>query len=78
MQGRHHAYEGISMDEVVFPTRVLATLGIETLILTNAAGGINESYHQGIWFVLKIILISPEEIRLLDLILVSWVHAFLI
>lgn len=47
LQGRFHAYEGLPMEEVVFPTRVLATLGIESLILTNAAGGINESYSSG-------------------------------
>jgi purine-nucleoside phosphorylase len=47
MQGRVHAYEGYSMAEVVFPTRVLALLGCTSLIVTNAAGGINRSYGQG-------------------------------
>ncbi|MGI4831247.1 MAG: purine-nucleoside phosphorylase [Janthinobacterium lividum] len=47
MAGRVHAYEGYSLDEVTFPTRVLALLGCETLILTNAAGGINTSYAEG-------------------------------
>ena len=47
LQGRIHAYEGHSMEEVVFSTRVLATLGIENLILTNAAGGINLDYSPG-------------------------------
>ena len=47
MQGRVHAYEGYSMAEVVFPTRVLALLGCTGLIVTNAAGGINKSYGQG-------------------------------
>ena len=47
LQGRLHGYEGLPMDEVVFPVRVLATLGIESLILTNAAGGINTSFIPG-------------------------------
>lgn len=47
LQGRLHAYEGLPMEEVVFPTRVLATLGVEKLILTNAAGGINLDYSPG-------------------------------
>jgi len=47
MQGRVHAYEGYSMAEVVFPTRVLALLGCTSLIVTNAAGGINRNYGQG-------------------------------
>jgi len=47
MQGRVHAYEGYSSEEVTFPIRVLARCGIHTLILTNAAGGIRETYAQG-------------------------------
>jgi purine-nucleoside phosphorylase len=47
MQGRVHAYEGYSMAEVTFPTRVLGLLGCIGLIVTNAAGGINKSYGQG-------------------------------
>jgi len=47
MQGRVHAYEGYSLQEVAFPTRVLGALGIKRLIVTNAAGGINTSYGQG-------------------------------
>lgn len=47
MQGRVHAYEGYGMEQVVFPSRVLAMLGCTKLIVTNAAGGINKSYGQG-------------------------------
>lgn len=47
LQGRLHAYEGHPMEEIVLAVRVLATLGIEYLFLTNASGGINENYHPG-------------------------------
>lgn len=47
LQGRLHAYEGLPMEEVVLPVRVLAALGIESLILTNASGGINTSFKAG-------------------------------
>ncbi len=46
-QGRIHAYEGHSFEEVVFPTRLLKTLGVKNLILTNASGGINSKYKAG-------------------------------
>ncbi len=47
LQGRYHCYEGLSMDDVVFPVRVLSTLGADKLLLTNAAGGINKDYKAG-------------------------------
>ncbi len=47
MQGRVHAYEGYPLSQVTFPTRVLGLLGCKTLIVTNAAGGINTGYRQG-------------------------------
>jgi len=47
MSGRFHSYEGYSMDEVTMPVRVMALLGVKTLILTNAAGGVNTGFNPG-------------------------------
>jgi purine-nucleoside phosphorylase len=47
MQGRVHLYEGYSAQEVAFPMRVFSRMGIRSVILTNAAGGINLTYKQG-------------------------------
>ncbi len=47
MKGRFHYYEGNEMDTVVYPIRVFKHLGIENLIVTNAAGGVNISYKPG-------------------------------
>lgn len=47
MQGRVHYYEGYSMQEVVLPTRLMGLLGAKRLLLTNAAGGINETFQPG-------------------------------
>jgi purine-nucleoside phosphorylase len=47
MQGRVHLYEGYSVHEVAFPVRVFARLGVQALILTNAAGGILPEFTQG-------------------------------
>ena len=47
MQGRFHYYEGYTMQDVTFPIRVFATLGIRTLIVSNAAGAMNPDYRVG-------------------------------
>ena len=47
MSGRHHLYEGWSPSDVVLPIRVLAGLGVKNLIITNAAGALNEDLAPG-------------------------------
>lgn len=47
LQGRIHFYEGLPQSEITLPIRVLAAIGVKTLILTNAAGGVNTSFHPG-------------------------------
>lgn len=47
MQGRVHAYEGFSLQQVTLPVRVMGELGIDTLIVTNAAGGLNPDFRAG-------------------------------
>lgn len=47
MQGRFHFYEGYSMKEVTFPVRVMRELGIQTLFVSNAAGGMNPDFEIG-------------------------------
>lgn len=44
MQGRNHFYEGHSMQEITYPVKVMKKLGVKTLILTNAAGGVNKNF----------------------------------
>ena len=55
MQGRFHFYEGYALEEVTFPVRVLALAGASSLVLTNAAGGLNNSFEQG-----SLVLISDH------------------
>ncbi len=53
MQGRTHLYEGISPQRATLPIRVMHELGVHTLILTNAAGGINPAYRAGDLMLIK-------------------------
>ena len=55
MRGRAHLYEGIAADRAVFGVRVLGRLGVRTLVVTNAAGAIDESYRPG-----QLVLISDH------------------
>ena len=53
MQGRNHFYEGHSMQEIIYPVKVMKKLGVDILILTNAAGAVNESYQPSDLMLLK-------------------------
>ena len=53
MAGRFHYYEGYTPQQVVFPIRVMKFLGIETLLISNAAGGINPSFKVGDLMIIK-------------------------
>jgi purine-nucleoside phosphorylase len=53
MQGRVHYYEGYTSQQVIFPMRVMARMGIRAVLITNAAGGINLGFKQGCLVVLR-------------------------
>ncbi|WP_058486412.1 purine-nucleoside phosphorylase [Defluviitalea phaphyphila] len=53
MQGRFHYYEGYSMQEVTFPVRVMRALGVEILLVTNAAGGLREDLKPGSLMIIE-------------------------
>ncbi len=61
MQGRFHYYEGYSLEEVVFPVRVMRNLGTDILIVSNAAGGLNPNFN------LSDIMIITDHINLTGL-----------
>ena len=53
MAGRFHYYEGYSMEEITFPVRVMKALGVQTLFVSNAAGGMNRDYAVGDLVIIK-------------------------
>ena len=53
MQGRVHYYEGYSIEDVLLPTRLMRLMGAKVLFLTNAAGGINKSFHVGDFMIIR-------------------------
>jgi len=59
MQGRIHTYEGYSVDLCTLPVRLMSLLGVETMIVTNAAGGLNASQRQGDIILIKDHLCLP-------------------
>jgi purine-nucleoside phosphorylase len=71
MQGRFHYYEGYSLQTLTFPVRVMAAIGVKTLIVTNAAGGVNTDFEPGdlmiiedhINFTAQNPLIGPNDIE---------------
>lgn len=63
MSGRFHFYEGYDYEQLALPVRVLKLLGVRALILTNAAGAVNESYSPGDVMILPTTSSSPGQAR---------------
>ena len=62
MQGRFHYYEGYTMQQITFPIRVMHALGIQKLLLSNAAGGVNHDFKKGDLVLIKDhINLQPEN-----------------
>ncbi|MDR0691940.1 MAG: purine-nucleoside phosphorylase [Prevotellaceae bacterium] len=53
MQGRFHYYEGYAMEQITFPVRVMALLGIKALFVSNAAGSVNPAFHVGDLMIIR-------------------------
>ncbi len=64
MAGRFHFYEGYAAQQTVYPVRVMKMLGVETLLLSNAAGGVNRQYKVGDLMIIKdhIALFTPNPL----------------
>ncbi len=71
MKGRPHLYEGYSLARIGFPVRLLGALGVDTLVVTNAAGGLNPALETGTLMVLEDHINLPGMVGLNPLIAVS-------